>query len=84
MLWLLHIISRNTPSSAPDHIVRRSLNVSSLSTSYTFTRVTQLVLISYQLVVRNLTTEKKSQKNPYKAAPAEHPIKCVFLYIGFI
>ena len=64
-----------------------SLSVSGFSTSYTFTRVTQLVLISQQLVVRNLLVAKKKKKTQknfflihealYKVAPAEHPIKCV-------
>ena len=36
-----------------------SLGVSGLSTSYTFTKVTQLVSISHQLVVRNLPVTKK-------------------------
>ena len=57
-----------------------SLGVLGLSTSYNFTRVTQLVLISHQLVIRNRPEAKKKKKIHealYKVAPAEHPIKCV-------
>ena len=57
-----------------------SLGVSVLSTWYTFTRMTQPVLISHQLVVKNLPVAKSHPKYPwglYKVVPVEHPIKFV-------
>ena len=54
-------ISRKTLSSSV-MLFPRSLGVSGLSTSYTFTKVTQLVLISHQIVVRNLNAAKKFPK----------------------
>ena len=51
----------------------RSLDVSGLSTSYTFTRVIQLVLISHQFIVRESNSSKKKKKD-HKKNQAEHPI----------
>ena len=61
-------ILRNTPTGTPEYIISdvlpKIINVSGPSTSYTFNKVTHLVSISHQHVIRNLTTEKKSQKIP--------------------
>ena len=82
--YLLRIL-RNIPqvplSTLSVMFFPRSLGISGLSTPYTFARVTKLVLISHQFVVKNLTAAKKQSLKIYKAlykiAPAEHPIKCV-------
>ena len=66
--WNILDISMNIPSGAPDPIVSdvlpKSLGVSGLSTSYSFTSVILLVLIIYQVVVRESNCRKiKTTKN---------------------
>ena len=55
-------ISRNTLTTSSVMFFQRSFGVLGLSTLYTSTKVTQLVLINHQLVDRNLTAAKKKKK----------------------
>ena len=77
----IHLLVPLTTSSVK--FFPSSLGISYLSTSYTFTMGTQLVLISLQLLVRPLTvakiTKKKANKHEalYEVDIAENPIKCI-------